>query len=97
MQPDHPAAVTQGEASQPRPPSQPDSVPLADELAEPRIVAKLPPPPVVTRGEADAVLRVRGHVLLQQLERLVAVSEQQPDECLVGGQLALAIDLWVDA
>ena len=97
MQPIAGADTTQCDAFPLRPPSQLDSVPLAYELAEPRIVAQLPPPPVVTRGEPDAVLGVRRHVLLQQLERLVAVSEQQPDERLVGGQLALAIDLRVDA
>src|SRR6059036_1888025 len=78
-------------------PSQPDSVPLAYELAEPRIVAQLPPPPVVTRGEADAVLGVRRYVLLQEVERLVPLSEQQPDERLKGNELSLAIDLRVDA
>src|SRR3989475_12849333 len=88
MQPISRTALTQCDAA---------SVPPAHELAESGIVAQVPPPPVITRGKAYAVLGVRRQVLLEQFQRLVSVPEQHPNERLIGDQLALAVDLGVGA
>src|SRR5438132_14181522 len=88
MQPISRTALTQCDAP---------SVPPAHELAESRIIPQVPPPPVITRGKTYAVLGVRRQVLLEQLERLVSVPEQHPNERLIGDQLALAVDLGVGA
>src|SRR2546425_3289846 len=88
MQPISRTALTQCDAP---------SVPPAHELAESCIIPQVPPPPVIARGKAHAVLGVRRQVLLEQLQRLVAVPEQHPNERLIGDQLALAVDLGVGA
>src|SRR6267378_4031975 len=88
MQPSSRTGPTQGDAL---------SVSLAHELAESRIIAQVPPPPVIARGKPHAVLGVRRQVLLEQIQRLVSVPEQHPNERLVRDQLALAVDLGVGA
>src|SRR2546426_12549826 len=83
MQPISRTALTQCDAP---------SVPPAHELAESCIIPQVPPPPVIARGKAHAVLGVRRQVLLEQLQRLVAAPEQHPPARLIADQPALPAD-----